>query len=223
MHTRSPFLSYHHCASVDDILSQIDPYITSFTERIDCSTLTGEEREEIAQRVRLKMWEILPAKKIDNLLSYLKTTVHHEFISFLRQRKLLAPLATSEEGDIYYGTVLINVSQGMNDPQMELEREEASRELLDQVVAALIELPPTQRSAMVCHICEHIDDPLIFAERCKLRNLDISAFQWPDDKTAKQRMQASCRPARSSMAQYMQLSLRTSQRRCIVKERTLQA
>jgi DNA-directed RNA polymerase specialized sigma24 family protein len=205
--TRSPLPAYDCCASVDAILLQIDPLIVALTERIQCATLTDWEREEIAQRVRMKLWEALPGKEISNPRAYLRRTVHHEFISFLRQRKVLSRWATNEDGEPYQGKTLITLSQGMGDPQGEVEQEEALQEMMERVVDAIMALPKMQKVAMVCYIRERLDDPNLLTEAFKRRDLDITVFQWPQDRVAKQRLQASCRPGRLSMAQQMKIDL----------------
>jgi DNA-directed RNA polymerase specialized sigma24 family protein len=195
-------------ATLDAILVQLEPSLVALTQRI--ANLSEWEREEITQLVHTKLARTLPGKEIHNERAYLQRAVRNESISFHRlrqQRQRLYPLVTNDDGEPYQGKVIIPLSQGMGDPQVEFEQQVTFTERLEQVVAAILRLPPVQKRAMICSLRDHIGDPDLLTEAFKKRGLDITAIQWPTDRAAKQRLQASCHPARQRLAQLMDIDL----------------
>lgn len=161
------------------------------------------------QSARIKLFKALPGKEIDNFGGYLRQTVHNEYVSFLRRQKSLLPLTTNDDGEPYQGRVLISLSEGMRDPQMEVEHEMAVHKLLDNLVDAILELPVMQKLAMVCFLLERMDDPALLIAAFKKRRLDIEHFRWPEDKDARQRLKASYYYARTKIAQHLDIDLMT--------------
>ncbi len=130
-------------------------------------------------------------------------------MSFLRRHKSLLPLTTNDDGEPYQGRVLISLSEGMRDPQMEVEHEMAVHELLDNLVDAILELPVMQKLAMVCFLLDRMDNPALLIAAFKKRRLDIEHFRWPEDKDARQRLKASYYYARTKIAQHLDIDLAT--------------
>ncbi len=191
---------------VNAFLLQLKPSIVSLVRKVTSSSTFYEwEREDLAEQVYAKLALALPGKKIDNLPAYLRRCVSNEFVSFLRQRKLLFPLPLQEDDEIFLG--LFSTSEGSNDPLWELEQKVAFEELLEQVVEGVLLLPPVQKLVMLCLLSEQVDDFSLLFAAFKRRNVDISDAHWPKDKILRQRLQASYRPAASNLARHLAIDL----------------
>ncbi|MBV9019212.1 MAG: hypothetical protein JOZ71_00715 [Ktedonobacteraceae bacterium] len=203
-----PFtFSSNRSTSVDADLVQIDPYIVMLTKRLQRSDLSEHDCEEIAQSVRIKLAGVLPGKEIHNFGGYLRRVVRNELVTFLRGRRLYAPLLLTEEGDPCAGRLLICLSEGMNDPQVVYEQKMAFAALVQKIVDAVLALPPVQKKAMMCFLPEKFTDPTLLILAFRRRGVDITNICWPVDKVAKQRLQASCRPALLRLARSVGINL----------------
>jgi len=213
MHDKPPE-SFEFGDDVDAFLLQLDPFIVSLIRRIARSpTFYEAEREDLAQRVRIKLAAALPGKKIHHLPGYLRRCVSNEVINFLRPQKPLSPLSLASDGEILTGTVLLSIGEGMADPLSVLEQRMAFEELLERVVEGVLLLPAVQKQAILCLLCERVDDFTSLFAAFKRRNIDLSRVCWPEDKFVRQRLRASCRPAVYSLAQYLAVDMSLFKRR----------
>ncbi len=187
-------------SNVEAILLQIEPRIVALTRRIAYAYLSEWDCDEIVQSVRIKLLPVLADARIVNLSAYLNITVRHEVCSYLRGRKAFLPLLLDEDVEACYSPLPGMVSQGMDDPQVKVEQEEAFLELLDRVVAAILTLPPMQRRAMICSLQERVDNPTLLQDAFLRYHVDISTTIWPDDIHAKQKLQASHSVGRRTLA-----------------------
>src|SRR2546428_331620 len=64
------------------------------------------EIDEIAQRVRIKLWQALHQKRVAHPEAYIQCIVHNEFVDLARRRKRTLPLPMDAEGELYQGKVL---------------------------------------------------------------------------------------------------------------------
>ncbi|GHO92183.1 hypothetical protein KSF_022310 [Reticulibacter mediterranei] len=199
--------------NVDAILLQIEPSIVALTRRIAYADLSDWDCDEIAQLVRIKLAPILAEKRIVNLPAYLNITVRHEVYSYLRGRKTFLPLFMDEDEDACFPPFPGITTQGMDDPQMEIEQQEALLELLDRVVAAVLELPAMQRKATICFLWDRIDDPVLLQAAFLKYRIDITKTVWPDNIYAKQKLQASRSVARRSLARKLNIDLSLYEKR----------
>jgi DNA-directed RNA polymerase specialized sigma24 family protein len=195
--------------ALDAILLEIDPCIVALTRGTAYS-------DEIAQLVRMKMVRPLVENRIENMPSYIRTTVRHEISSYVRQRKPLHPLIVNEEGEVCGGKVLAFRSHGLDDPQVEVEQQEAFAELLEQVVEAILTLPAMQKKAMICALREQMDDPSLLIHAFRQRHVDITTIVWPTDSTERRKLQASCSPARRTLARRFNIDINLYKQRRIV-------
>lgn len=201
--------------TVDVILLQIEPRIVALTRCIAYYDLSDWERDEIVQLVWIKLTRPLAEKRIENLSAYLRATIRHEVSSYFRQYKPFYPLIVSEDGEVCGGKLLVSLSQGMGDPQIEVEQREALAELLNQVVEAILTLPAVQRRAMICSLREQMDDPSLLIHAFMQRHVDIATIVWPTDRAERQKLQASCSPARRALAQRFNIDINLYKQRRI--------
>lgn len=205
------YISPENCrTNVDEILVQIDWFIVRITKSSAYASFSDWDKEEVAQQTRMKLAMALRVRHINNLKAYIKVCVHNEFINLLRHQRPWLPLATTEDGELQQqGLVLMSHSQGMGDPQIEVERKQTFQELLEAIVRAILTFPRVQQRVMVCFLREYIDDPVVLAETFRLHNVDITDIGWPQDNVAKQRLQSSYSPARRKLAQSIEMDLST--------------
>ncbi|HEY4387653.1 MAG TPA: sigma factor [Ktedonobacteraceae bacterium] len=214
MMLNKPPESFEFGDDVDAFLLQLDPLIVTLVRRIASSPLFYDgEREDLVQRVRVKLAAALPGRKIYNLSGYLRRCVSNEVINFLRQQKPFSPLSLTSDGEILTGTILLSIGEGMADPIRVLEQRVAFEELLERVVEGVLLLPAVQKQAMLCLLCERVDDFASLFAAFKRRNIDLSRVCWPEDKFVRQRLRASCRPAVYNLARYLAVDMSPFKRR----------
>jgi DNA-directed RNA polymerase specialized sigma24 family protein len=200
-------------SNVDAILLQIEPRIVALTRRIAYADLSDWDCDEIAQLVRIKLAPVLAEKRIGNLSAYLNITVRHEVYSYLRGRKTFLPLFMDEDEEACYPAFSGITCQGMDDPQVKIEQEEAFFELLNRMVEAVLTLPAMQRRAVICSLQERVDDLTLLQAAFLRYHVDISTTVWPDDIYTKQKLQASRSVARRYLARKLNVDLSLYERR----------
>src|SRR2546428_13651191 len=134
---------------IEEILVRFDSYIVMLVQKKACSSsniarpeVLDLEIDEIIQRVRIKFWKALLTKEIEHHRAYIRSIVSNEFNDLGRRRKAPLPLPTDEDGELYMGDVLLSESQGLADPAIEFEKEEATDDLLKLTVQVVTDLPP---------------------------------------------------------------------------------
>lgn len=177
-------------ASDDDIneaLNHYKEYITLLVWKyVPRNVVPGDILDmvvhDIAQDVLIKFWMAMERQRIIDTKAYLRRMVYHEVINMIRASKPLLPLLLDSENEVRSGRVLVNASQGMGDPLDELERKETEKEFVTQTVAAAQKLPPCQRRALFCELKDRLDDLTLLMDALSRYGLDISAFDWPEEK-----------------------------------------
>src|SRR5260221_3673911 len=104
----NPVPAYNEDASVEELLEKFDPYIVAQTRQLAClgsdvAYPAGLELDDIAQRVRIKLWQALRQRPIEKPVAYIKRIVHTEFVDMKRQHKPHLPLPVDEEGELHAG------------------------------------------------------------------------------------------------------------------------
>ena len=186
--TLQPDIAHDENRPVDVILLQIEPRIVALTRRIAYADLSDADCAEIVQLVQIKLARVLPEKRILNLSAYLRKIIRNEVISYFRQHKPFHPLMVSEDGEVYGGEVLVSLSQGMGDPQREVEQDALLSERLNQVVEAILTLPAVQRRAIICSLRERMDDPSFLIEAFMRHYIDITTIVLPANTVERQRL-----------------------------------
>src|SRR5437763_9375897 len=92
---------------IDENLEQYDTYIYALARKSIYNThmrirpnLLEERTDELAQRVRIKLWQALQQRPITNLRAYIRRIVCNEVISMIRQQLRAVPLSLTEEGEM---------------------------------------------------------------------------------------------------------------------------
>lgn len=144
----SPLICDHGYAA--DFLAQHDEYINRLAQKkvqrnAPYWWISDLDADELAQRVRIKLWRILRKQVIANPRAYIKHVVDTVAVDMSRHYKQVFPLTIGEEGELYWGNLLIVPGKGMQDPADELTQKEDEINVLRKYIAAILTLPPRQR------------------------------------------------------------------------------
>ena len=195
---------------VSETLEQIDPYIVAQVEMISASSpdiAHRVERDDLAQRVRINLWHALQEKNIRNIKAYVRRIVHNEFVNLLRGREPPLPLPMTEDGELWDGNILVTPGEGMADPALEIEEQEAVAQCASEAAAAISTLPPRQQKAMAALLHERLDNLILVVDSFRQLDIDIEASPWPGEEDEKRLLKASLSAARHSLARSMNIDL----------------
>ncbi|MBV9229748.1 MAG: hypothetical protein JOZ18_10580 [Chloroflexi bacterium] len=207
-------LAHKSSSNVDDEpLRQVKPYIDALARKMAGTVFSDADVDDLAQNSWIKFWLVSLEQEIRHPRTYIWRIVRSEFVTMLRRRKMHIPLTTTEDGEIEYiqGNVMVEVSEGMANPELEFEQRAAVEMRMEEVVEAMGILPARQRTAVACRLWERLDNLIPFVDALSAHELDVDVL-WPDDRVDKQRLQASYAPARFRMAQHMHIDMNEYER-----------
>ena len=179
------------------ILSQARQYVYRRRNTLSSDTL-DMEIDDLAQQTRIKIWQGQQKTTIVNPKAYIRSVVHHESVTMIRQLKPTTALPEDEEGELY-GCKSLFQSTETQDPSYELEQQEMEQFYRQEAVYAISTLPTCQRQAMLCALKDKVDDLLAWETMCKVHNMDIDEAEWPESGPALQRMKSSMSAARKKL------------------------
>ena len=136
---------YEDRASIEEILERFDSYIALQAKElvrqnphIAHQAVLDLEIDDLIQKVRIKLWRALKEKDIAYPKSYIWRIVRNEFVDMIRRMKPLYALAVDQDGEIYYGNVLVQSGAGMADPLDEVEQQDEVANCMDKTVDAVL-------------------------------------------------------------------------------------
>jgi RNA polymerase sigma factor (sigma-70 family) len=185
-------------------LKRFDAYIVSQARQLRSSfsvvvhpAVFDLEIDDLIQRVRINFWRALARREINHPHAYIKRMIHNEIVDIARQQKRIVPFPTDEE----WGG---REARKEWEPRMPDSAEEVEQRMdalccLNEVVQAILKLPPRQRLAMICSLQERVDDRAQLIHAFKMHRVDIEAMHWPTEKKEKHLIQASLTPARKAL------------------------
>ena len=196
--------AYDSDSDMDELLEQYDLYIKALAQakiprNIVRPEMLMDEIDELAQHVRIKLWQALQKRRVSSLRTYIQCIVYTEVIDMIRRHRSTISLPLNEEGELDQGDLLYPQGEGMQDPGNEFEQAEELDDCLQDISAAIIQLPPRQQYAMICLLKEQIDHALPIMDALKDRLTDIDAVNWPEEEDEKQRLRASLSIARKKL------------------------
>lgn len=193
-----------------------DPIITEILERYDAYVRIlawkkvprnivppeklRDEIEELAQRVRVKLWHALRQHRILKLKTYIHLIVLSEVIDMVRKYHPTFSLPLDDDGELSQGNMMITTSSiEMQDPAYIFEQTEAFDVCMRKAIEGILKLPPRQQYAMICALKDRPDDtlPLIGRLKRSIRNFD--EIHWPEEKRELQTLRASLAVARKKL------------------------
>lgn len=168
------------------------------------------ELVDIAQKVHIHFWQKLEEKQpILNPEAYLTTMIIHqcydEARKYAREGKLQL-FSMMERESVYEAKALIEPGAGMADPALEHGRKYDLASLLHRIAFAISKLPPRQKLAMTCELLEKGDNLAWIIDALTIYGVNTEV-QWPQDKKAKQKLQASLPPARNAIAARLHIDI----------------
>jgi DNA-directed RNA polymerase specialized sigma24 family protein len=191
---------------IEEIVEKYDPYICALAWRSVHGTYTWirsdlleEKVYDLAQRSRIKFWQSLRQRTIENPKAYIRQIIRTEAVDMMRQQLRAIPLSLTEEGELYHGRLLVERSEGMNDPAIEAEQRETVDHRMSSVVAAVVKLPPRQQKVMICFLKEKFGNFNLLTEICKKWNIDLDAIAWPEGVEERHRLKACVAPAKKKI------------------------
>jgi RNA polymerase sigma factor (sigma-70 family) len=199
----------------EELLQHFDYYIIyqarSLVHRYSRSAIAEQldEADELIQRTRIKFWQVLNKSHIEYPRAYLKRIIFTEFSDMKRQQKTQPPLSLDED---WAGNQLEQL-ENAPDPADEVEQRQEDEEFIQKVIRLILQLPPRQRSAIICLLLDQADDPTYFAALLKKHELNVESLQWPSGKAEKKLLQASLYIARQTLAKNLHIDIHTRKRR----------
>jgi DNA-directed RNA polymerase specialized sigma24 family protein len=213
MHTEVASVVQDDTPGADALLIEYDSYIRKQARRymLNARRLAHPdaldmEIDELAQKIRIKIWGAWQKQDISNPKGYIGRIAHNEFISMVRQHRPISQLPLDEEGELYQGDVVGTFSQEEQDPADEVEQADVNRYYLHKVVEAIVTLPRQQQRAMLYALKEKIDDICAFKRACRAHNIDVEALRPPTSGGELQAMRSSTTIARKKLRLLLKLS-----------------
>lgn len=211
-----------------DLVTQLDEYIIlRVTQEMihnpafAHSPTLGLEIDDVVQQIRIKLWHVAQKQVLRSPRAYIGRMVTTTLIDLFRSRESTLRLFVDEEGEPYEGFPIIEPGEGMDDPSYETAEETSIRELLTAVLDALPTFPPQQRFALLCSLCERIDDRELLETQLQRRGLRLTDYTWPEDLAQRQRLLASLPLARKRLKLILESSSPTKEQSREVESRDI--
>ena len=188
--------------NVNDILKQFDPYIVMLAKKQFYSpgkTISNGnvDIDELIQKVRIKLWQALKTRHINNKHAYISCIVRSVWIDAMRQKRY-SHLLLDEDGELSDGNILITTSQGMHNPSEEFEEQESLAEKSVLLVQLIQTLPPCQQHAMLWFLKDKIDS-ISTLKTFMDYGFNVRTTSGPESKIHQLRSQASLSIARKKL------------------------
>src|SRR5207302_1931096 len=100
---------------------------------------------------------------------------------------------------LYQGDIMITPSEGLQDPALEIEQEEAINGYMKDIVEVILILPPCQQHAMICSLKDQLDSMSLVIEVLKDHAMDTEEVNWPEKKEELQSLRTSLSIARKKL------------------------
>ncbi len=194
--------------NTEGIITNYDSYIHFLSQKmvprnIIRPEMVFDEIDELAQKVRIAVWNTSKKQSIISPKSLIQRIAHNEAVNIYRRHKSLQPLSLDEEGEISKGRPLIALSEGMQDPADEFELSTNFTDCLTRIVNCLLTLPRCQLRAMICDLKDRIDTTYALLDALKAHGVDIDSIHWPEKEEEKQKVRASRSIARKKLKQLL--------------------
>lgn len=170
------------------------------------------ELDDIAEDVSVLLWQKVQEKGtryIQKPDAYIAQMLRYQYCDEIRSRKRLAypQLWSTLEGETpLEHQVLLKPGAGMSDPDFEYEYKQNMAHLLHRVAYAVFKLPARQKLAMTCWLLERVDNLAWMTDALTIYGVNTDV-RWPEDKKAKQRLQANLPAARQAIAKCLNIDI----------------
>lgn len=190
---------------INTLLEQYDTYIIALSYKKVSSRSAAFhslmcDGDELAQRVRLKLWHALEKRQILNYRTYIRQVVQNEFIDMIRGRKWTYPLPLDKEGELPTdGTLNPFLLSSEKEPSTIIIQKEMFTEHLTKIAQAIIALPPQQKKVMMCLLRDEVDDLHQLCTVFRKQTLSLEKVEWPIERQERRRLKASLSQARQKL------------------------
>lgn len=188
----------------EQLLVEHDEYIVSLARkkvprgRIHPDNV-GDDIDELAQRIRIKLWLIARKQEITAARAYIRQIAATVSVDMVREQKPTLALPVNEEGECYEGKPLFTPRQEEQDPAALLAEEESLDDCMKLMAAGVLDLPPVQQQAMLYSLKQQINDLLPFLEILQEQGADIEGASMPADANQQRSLRTSLSIARKKM------------------------
>lgn len=184
-------------SDVNASLARYVPYIQSLLRK-KSSPEKEEDVKDVSQEVLLALWlNMIPREgEINSPIGYVHSVVHSHWVDAVRKcrRQPTLPLL-EEDGECSHEVVRNFPGEAMGDPAREYER----KELLEEVIYEVTQLPPIQMKAMICMLRDEVGNIFPLAREFAKYSIDIRSTVWPDDRHEYQSWLSSLSVARKKL------------------------
>jgi DNA-directed RNA polymerase specialized sigma24 family protein len=120
--------TYRSNDDIEEILQRYDAYIVALARKKMPRTvvplaLLPDEREDLAQRVRIKLWQTLQKRRVVNLKAYIDCIVFTEVIDLLRRHRAPLPLPLDDDEECSWEEVRGTPLKDTHDPAQQIEQD----------------------------------------------------------------------------------------------------
>ena len=185
------------------LLEKYDGYIHTLAYQYIRQECPLFERDDLVERSYIKLWQALKRQRIKHPRSYIARIVRSVYVDMIREHKKLFPLSLNEEGELLKGNALVSLSEGMDDPQNELERNENFFTLLEMYSMFVVRLPQQQQRAMLLRVEKRVDNLALLSNSLLKYQVAIKKVCRPVDHARKQSLASSVAPALTKFEAYL--------------------
>ena len=113
------------------------------------------EADELAQIMRIKLWNARRKHRIKNPPAYIRKVAHTTAVDILRRHRSSIPLSTDANGEFSLSNSLVARNEGYQDPAYEIELVEIDPYFIKKLVLEILSLPPRQRRSLLFSLREN--------------------------------------------------------------------
>jgi len=208
---------------INELVARYEPYIRMQVKRkapiyriLVHPDVLDMELDDVAENVLVGFWQKLRTGMIHHPEAYIQRMIDYAFLDILRRQKrqgVPVLLSTMSDDDPSRESLLEICDETAPDPDIDLIQQESASQRARQIARALRQLPPRQKRAMECSLCEHLADIVQFRPTFTAYHVSIENAQWPGTEAEKRRLKASLFAARSTLAHALNIDLSEYRRR----------
>lgn len=202
---------------IDELVTRYEPYIRMQVKRkapiyrlqVHPDALEME-LDDIAENILVSFWQKLRTGMIHYPEAYIQRMIDYAFLDILRRQKrqgVPVPLSMMSDDDPSRESILEMCDETAPDPETDIIQQESAGERANQIARAVGHLPPRQKLAMECFLCEHLADIAQFRPTFTAYHVNIENTQWPGTEEEKRRLKASLFAARFTLAHALNIDM----------------
>jgi len=191
---------------VNMLLGQYDDYIRrqawkKVPRGLIHPAMVYDEADDLAQKIRIKLWRKLQQEPLLNPGSYINCIAHTETIDIVRRHIKSALLLTidQESYQLDYGFPLFTSDTSTHDPAAKFEQTESLATFIESIVTDILTLPPRQRFSVFWVLKNEMSDLTPLVEALKNHGIDLASLKRLEDEKETQRLRSLLTIARKKL------------------------